>query len=289
MADLVSVIVTTYNRPDALAAVLRSLARQTERNFEVIVADDGSGRDRALIQRMGAAHACPAAARVARGPRLSRRGNPQSGDPCEQRNAISSFSTATAWRGRISSRCTASSPSRAGSSPATASCCRGVDRAHPGGGPGAGTMGVCELARAARAAAVNRFAPLLVLVSGPAQAAPAPLAECARATWRSGAPTSTRGRFRCRLRRLGPGRQRPLHPRDPRRHRPQGRAASGACAAPVASRRRSRVAAENDRRLDAAPSPAGSRRGRAYPARTGSARTHSLIGDASAGLWQPWV
>ena len=42
MADLVSVVVATYNRPDALAAVLRSLARQTDRDFEVIVADDGS-------------------------------------------------------------------------------------------------------------------------------------------------------------------------------------------------------------------------------------------------------
>lgn len=39
---LISVIVTTYNREDALAAVLRSLARQTDTNFEVIVADDGS-------------------------------------------------------------------------------------------------------------------------------------------------------------------------------------------------------------------------------------------------------
>ncbi|HWP26650.1 MAG TPA: glycosyltransferase family 2 protein [Xanthobacteraceae bacterium] len=40
---LISVIVTTYNREDALAAVLRSLAGQTDRNFEVVVADDGSG------------------------------------------------------------------------------------------------------------------------------------------------------------------------------------------------------------------------------------------------------
>jgi glycosyltransferase involved in cell wall biosynthesis len=39
---LISVIVTTYNREDALDAVLRSLARQSDRNFEVIVADDGS-------------------------------------------------------------------------------------------------------------------------------------------------------------------------------------------------------------------------------------------------------
>ena len=42
MADLISVIVATYNREDALGAVLRSLSRQTERHFEVIVADDGS-------------------------------------------------------------------------------------------------------------------------------------------------------------------------------------------------------------------------------------------------------
>ena len=43
MAALISVIVTTYNREDALAASLRSLGRQTDRDFEVIVADDGSG------------------------------------------------------------------------------------------------------------------------------------------------------------------------------------------------------------------------------------------------------
>lgn len=42
MDDLISVIVATYNREDALGAVLRSLSRQTERHFEVIVADDGS-------------------------------------------------------------------------------------------------------------------------------------------------------------------------------------------------------------------------------------------------------
>ncbi len=43
MAELISVIVTTYNREDALEAVLRSLARQSDSDFEVIVADDGSG------------------------------------------------------------------------------------------------------------------------------------------------------------------------------------------------------------------------------------------------------
>jgi glycosyltransferase involved in cell wall biosynthesis len=40
---LISVIVTTYNREDALDAVLRALSAQTDKRFEVIVADDGSG------------------------------------------------------------------------------------------------------------------------------------------------------------------------------------------------------------------------------------------------------
>ena len=40
--DLISVIVTTYNREDALEAVLSALSRQSDRGFEVVVADDGS-------------------------------------------------------------------------------------------------------------------------------------------------------------------------------------------------------------------------------------------------------
>jgi glycosyltransferase involved in cell wall biosynthesis len=43
VAELISVIVTTFNREDALDAVLRSLAAQRDGDFEVIVADDGSG------------------------------------------------------------------------------------------------------------------------------------------------------------------------------------------------------------------------------------------------------
>lgn len=49
MADLISVIVTTWNREDALDAVLRSLAVQTDRDFEVVVADDGSGEATAKL------------------------------------------------------------------------------------------------------------------------------------------------------------------------------------------------------------------------------------------------
>jgi glycosyltransferase involved in cell wall biosynthesis len=51
VAELISIIVATYNREDALEAVLRSLAGQTDRGFEVIVADDGSRAEtRALLR-----------------------------------------------------------------------------------------------------------------------------------------------------------------------------------------------------------------------------------------------
>lgn len=43
--DLISVVITTYNRSDALIAVLRGLAAQDDRDFEVVVADDGSTAD----------------------------------------------------------------------------------------------------------------------------------------------------------------------------------------------------------------------------------------------------
>lgn len=43
----IAVIVTTYNRPDALAAVLDGFLSQTDQNFELLVADDGSTSDTA--------------------------------------------------------------------------------------------------------------------------------------------------------------------------------------------------------------------------------------------------
>jgi glycosyltransferase involved in cell wall biosynthesis len=48
-AALISVIVTTYNREDALDAALRALAHQSDRNFEIIIADDGSRLDTAHV------------------------------------------------------------------------------------------------------------------------------------------------------------------------------------------------------------------------------------------------
>ncbi|MGR8929483.1 MAG: glycosyltransferase family 2 protein [Gammaproteobacteria bacterium] len=45
MTELISVIVTTYNWPDALAACLNSLLAQNDSHFEIIIADDGSSAE----------------------------------------------------------------------------------------------------------------------------------------------------------------------------------------------------------------------------------------------------
>jgi glycosyltransferase involved in cell wall biosynthesis len=40
---MISIVITTYNRPNALQAVIEGCFRQTDKDFEIIVADDGSG------------------------------------------------------------------------------------------------------------------------------------------------------------------------------------------------------------------------------------------------------
>lgn len=55
MAELISVIVATYERPDALEAVLCALASQSDHDFEVVVADDGSGTETARVVKEWAA------------------------------------------------------------------------------------------------------------------------------------------------------------------------------------------------------------------------------------------
>ena len=48
----IAVIVTTYNRPDALALVLDGFLTQTDKNFELSIADDGStGETADLVKR----------------------------------------------------------------------------------------------------------------------------------------------------------------------------------------------------------------------------------------------
>ena len=49
---LISVVITTYNREDALDAALSALSAQSDRGFEIVVADDGSGpQTRAVVER----------------------------------------------------------------------------------------------------------------------------------------------------------------------------------------------------------------------------------------------
>jgi glycosyltransferase involved in cell wall biosynthesis len=47
MSIKISLIITTYNRPNALIYILRALSAQTMQNFEVIIADDGSTQETA--------------------------------------------------------------------------------------------------------------------------------------------------------------------------------------------------------------------------------------------------
>lgn len=60
MLPEISLIITTYNRPDFLEPVLLSVMRQTELPREVIVGDDGSGPEtRVLIDRYRPQLGCP--------------------------------------------------------------------------------------------------------------------------------------------------------------------------------------------------------------------------------------
>ena len=52
-AQTISVVITTYNRPDALEAVVEACFAQDDKNFEIIIADDGStANTRACIDRL---------------------------------------------------------------------------------------------------------------------------------------------------------------------------------------------------------------------------------------------
>ena len=51
-----SVVVDTYQWPQALHAVLLGLADQSDTDFDVVVADDGSGPDTAALAEAWKAH-----------------------------------------------------------------------------------------------------------------------------------------------------------------------------------------------------------------------------------------
>jgi len=57
---MISVLLATYNWPEALQKCLESLASQTDTDFEIIIADDGSGHStQSLIERIKATHPAP--------------------------------------------------------------------------------------------------------------------------------------------------------------------------------------------------------------------------------------
>jgi len=54
-AQTISVVITTYNRPDALEAVMQACFMQDDKRFEIIIADDGStANTRACVERLAA-------------------------------------------------------------------------------------------------------------------------------------------------------------------------------------------------------------------------------------------
>jgi glycosyltransferase involved in cell wall biosynthesis len=56
----ISVVITTYNRPDALEAVVEACFLQDDKNFEIIIADDGStANTRDCIERLAARSPVP--------------------------------------------------------------------------------------------------------------------------------------------------------------------------------------------------------------------------------------
>jgi glycosyltransferase involved in cell wall biosynthesis len=56
----ISVVITTYNRPDALEAVVEACFMQDDKNFEIIIADDGStANTRDTIERLAARSPVP--------------------------------------------------------------------------------------------------------------------------------------------------------------------------------------------------------------------------------------
>ncbi len=123
MNELISVIVSTYNRADALDVVLRSLSRQSDRNFEIVVADDGSNAATADVVDKWAARAGVRIKHVwhdDRGFRLSEIRN--LGDSRQRRKHTMFSSMAIALHGVISSLPIAILPRSAGSSPAPAFC-----------------------------------------------------------------------------------------------------------------------------------------------------------------------
>jgi hypothetical protein len=116
VADLISIVVSTFDRADALDAVLRALVRQTDRRFEVVIADDGSGPGTgALVEqwkpRLGASLS-----------HVWHEHKSATGPSAPAGATIAFSSMAIAWCVAITSPLIVGSPSAAGSSPAIGPC-----------------------------------------------------------------------------------------------------------------------------------------------------------------------
>jgi glycosyltransferase involved in cell wall biosynthesis len=69
---VISVLLATYNWPQALSLCLQALREQTNKNFEIIICDDGSKEDtKKLIEEFKADFPVPITHLMARGCGLS--------------------------------------------------------------------------------------------------------------------------------------------------------------------------------------------------------------------------
>ena len=122
VSGLISVVVTTYNREDALDAVLRSLAARataTSRCWSPTTARARRPRRWSSNGSRGSACRSPMSGTSIAAFAPAKSATARS---AHRAATMSCFSTAIAWRGRISSRTHAGLPSPAGSSPAIARC-----------------------------------------------------------------------------------------------------------------------------------------------------------------------
>ena len=167
-ADLISVIVTTYEREDALDAVLRSLARSaTGASRSSSPTTARAPATAALIERWQpstrrSAHPCLAGAS-----RLPRRRDPQPRAPRRARRLLRLPRRRLHRRVRISSRSTGGSPSAAGSSRQPRAAVRAADRRRAARRARAGTWSSRTGSARRRQGGVNRLAALLHLPLGP--------------------------------------------------------------------------------------------------------------------------
>ena len=100
---LISVIATTHDREDALDAVLRGLSRQSDEDFEVVVADDGSGPATAALIADWTSRLGRPLAHVWQPHQGFRAAECATGRSAPAAGATACFSTAIAFRDPISS------------------------------------------------------------------------------------------------------------------------------------------------------------------------------------------